>query len=55
MTNAIGISSMQGKGGETMAHPFIAYNFEMWNDSELRNEAFTLPARELKKTKTTCL
>ena len=38
MTNAIGITSKQGKGGGTMAHPFIACDFEMWNNSELRYE-----------------
>lgn len=37
-TNAIGITSKQGKGGGTMAHPFIACDFEMWNDSEFRYE-----------------
>lgn len=35
-TNAIGINSKQGKGGGTMAHTFIACDFEMWNDSEFR-------------------
>lgn len=35
-TNAIGIISKQGKGGGTMAHPFIACDFEMWNDMQLR-------------------
>ncbi len=38
MTNAIGITSKQGKGGGTMAHPFIACDFEMWNSSEFRYE-----------------
>ncbi len=37
-TNAVGIISKRGKGGGTMAHPFIACDFEMWNDSELRYE-----------------
>ena len=37
-TNAIGITSKQGKGGGTMALPFIACDFEMWNDSEFRYE-----------------
>ncbi len=37
-TNAIGITSKQGKGGGTAAHPFIACDFEMWNDSEFRYE-----------------
>ena len=37
-TNAIGITSKQGKGGGTMAHPFIACDFEMWNNSEFRYE-----------------
>ncbi len=37
-TNAIGITSKQGKGGGTMAHPFIACDFEMWNDSSFRFE-----------------
>lgn len=36
MMNAIGITSKQGKGGGTMAHPFIACDFKMWNDSEFR-------------------
>ena len=38
MTNAIGITSKQGKGGGTMAHPLIACDFEMWNDSTFRYE-----------------
>lgn len=38
MTNAIGITSKQGKGGGTMAHPIIACDFEMWNDTEFRYE-----------------
>lgn len=37
-TNAVGIISKRGKGGGTMAHPYIACDFEMWNDSELRYE-----------------
>ncbi len=37
-TNAIGIISKQGKGGGTMAHAFIACDFEMWNDTEFRYE-----------------
>lgn len=37
-TNAVGIISKRGKGGGTMAHPFIACDFEIWNDSELRYE-----------------
>lgn len=35
-TNAIGITSKQGKGGGTMAHPYIACDFEMWNDTSFR-------------------
>ncbi len=38
LTNATGITSKQGKGGGTMAHPFIACDFEMWNDAEFRYE-----------------
>lgn len=38
LTNAVGITSKQGKGGGTMAHPFIACDFEMWNDAEFRYE-----------------
>ncbi len=38
MTKAIGITSKQGKGGGTMAHPFIACDFEMQNDSGFRYE-----------------
>lgn len=34
----LGITSKQGKGGGTMAHLFIASDFEMWNDSEFRYE-----------------
>lgn len=37
-TNAIGITLKQGKGGGTMAHTFIACDFEMWNDSSFRFE-----------------
>lgn len=37
-THAMGITSKQGKGGGTMAHPFIACDFEMWNDSMFRFE-----------------
>ena len=36
--NAIGIESKQGKNGGTMAHPFIACDFEMWNDMRFRYE-----------------
>ena len=36
LTNAIGITSRQGKGGGTMAHPFIACDFEMWNDADFK-------------------
>ncbi len=35
---AIGLSSKRGKGGGTMAHPFIACDFEMWNDMAVRYE-----------------
>ncbi len=35
---AIGLSSKRGKGGGTMAHPFIACDFEMWNDMTVRCE-----------------
>ena len=38
LTNAIGVISKQGKSGGTMAHPFIACDFEMWNDAEFRFE-----------------
>lgn len=38
LTNAVGITSKQGKGGGTMAHSFIACDFEMWNDAEFRYE-----------------
>ena len=38
LTNAIGILSKQGKSGGTMAHPFIACDFEMRNDAEFRFE-----------------
>jgi len=38
LTNVVGITSKQGKGGGTMAHPFIACDFEMWNDAEFRYE-----------------
>ncbi len=38
LTNAIGITSKQGKGGGTMAHPFIACDFEMWNDTKFKYE-----------------
>lgn len=34
--NAIGITSKRGKNGGTMAHPFIACDFEMWNDMKFR-------------------
>ena len=38
LTNAIGIISKQGKSGGTMAHLFIACDFEMRNDAEFRFE-----------------
>lgn len=38
ITDAIGIISKQGKGGGTLAHPFIACDFEMWNVSDFRYE-----------------
>lgn len=37
-TNAIGITSKRGKNGGTLAHPFIACDFEVWNDMEFRYE-----------------
>lgn len=36
--NAIGLESKRGKNGGTMAHPFIACDFEMWNDMQFRYE-----------------
>ena len=36
--NAIGIEFKRGKNGGTMAHPIIAYDFEMWNDMQFRYE-----------------
>ena len=36
--NAIGLTSKRGKNGGTMAHPFIACDFEMWNDMQFRYE-----------------
>ena len=34
--NAVGIISKRGKAGGTAAHPFIACDFEMWNDAAFR-------------------
>ena len=34
--NAVGIISKRGKNGGTTAHPFIACDFEMWNDISFR-------------------
>ena len=54
LTNAIGITSKQGKGGGTMAHPFIACDFEMWNDTEFRYEVlkyFTVSRTKLQNEK----
>ncbi len=36
--NAVGIISRRGKNGGTTAHPFIACDFEMWNDISFRYE-----------------
>ena len=36
--NAIGLESKRGKNGGTMAHPFIACDFEIWNDMQFRYE-----------------
>lgn len=36
--NAIEIESKRGKNGGTMAHPFIACDFEMWNDMQFQYE-----------------
>lgn len=36
--NAIGLESRRGKNGGTMAHPFIACDFEIWNDMQFRYE-----------------
>lgn len=36
--NAIGLTSKRGKNSGTMAHPFIACDFEMWNDMQFRYE-----------------
>lgn len=36
--NAIGLTSKRGKNGGTMAHPFIACDFEMWNDMQFQYE-----------------
>lgn len=35
-TNAIGLTSKQGKGGGTIAHPDIAVEFHMWLDPKFR-------------------
>lgn len=54
LTNAIGITSKHGKGGGTMAHPFIACDFEMWNDTEFRYEVlkyFTVSRTKLQNEK----
>ena len=34
--NAVGLSSKRGKTGGTADHPFIACDFEMWNDVAFR-------------------
>ena len=34
--NAVGITSKRGKASGTAAHPFIACDFEMWNDIKFR-------------------
>lgn len=39
--NAIGIISKRGKNGGTTAHPFIACDFEMWNDVVFRYKLIT--------------
>ena len=36
--NAVGLESKRGKNGGTMAHPFIACDFEIWNDMQFRYE-----------------
>lgn len=36
--NAVGIISRRGKKGGTASHPFIACDFEMWNDISFRYE-----------------
>ena len=36
--NAVGIISKRGKKGGTASHPFIACDFEMWNDISFRYE-----------------
>ena len=36
--NAIGLESKRGKNGGTMSHPFIACDFEMWNNMRFRYE-----------------
>ena len=36
--NAIGLESKRGKNYDTMAHPFIACDFEMWNNMQFRYE-----------------
>lgn len=38
--NAVGIISRRGKNGGTTAHPFIACDFEMWNDVAFRYNIF---------------
>ncbi len=38
--NAVGIISRRGKNGGTTAHPFIACDFEMWNDVTFRYRFF---------------
>ena len=38
--NAVGIISRRGKNGGTTAHPFIACDFEMWNDVTFRYKVF---------------
>lgn len=37
-TNAIGIISKQGNNGGTLAHPDIAFDFQVWMSPEKRHE-----------------
>ena len=40
--NAVGIISKRGKKGGTTAHPFIACDFEMWNDVAFRYRVISI-------------
>ena len=50
-TNAIGLISKQGNNGGTLAHPDIAFDFQVWMSPEKRYEVVNKVLREIRLDK----